>query len=504
MASPLDTTASENAAAVTLSGALTDTGDGISLSGNAGSSIAFTGTLAISTAGGPAFHATGGGTVSATAADSTLTATGARALHLSGAAIASEGLRFAAVTASDASHGIDLAATGSGPLEVTGDGSDDRNGSGGSISGMSAHGILLDDTGPVTLRNMDITGNDGGGIRGDDVGGLVVVAGRILDNSDDPDDAERRNNVLLHEATGVIVFQDSLVQGSEHNQIEIENFEAGSATIDVVRTELRANGINSGLQVEARGEADFVLDVRDSVFAEHHATGVHAFARNTASLTASIESSTFEDNNIAVNVAAQHTATLHTSIIGNTAEGHASHTFNATVHDDAEHDTIITGNEIDAQDTAASVGVRLLVENDSVMRARVEENIVEGQSSGNGVRVLAREDAGNVHLVLRDNHVGSTSSSAAYSVEPIHESYLCAAIDGNTGGSGHPSRDLFVDLFDATASGDFEGLEPGPASQQEFEAHLQSANPDLRIGSFVAQPTNVTGVASGTCERPSE
>lgn len=494
--------ANKNGGTVSLAGAVGGTGTGIELTNNTGATVAFSGAIAISTSGVTAFSATEGGTVTATGANSALSASNARALTVTGTSIGAAGLRFRSISASNAQHGIELANAGSGPLLVEGDGSTNRNGSGGTISGMSSHGVRLSSAGPVTLRNMNVQNNTANGLRAESVAGLSVIAAHMAGNTSDAANPNTRNSVYLRNVTGTVRFEHSLIRESAHNQIDFEN-NTGTATIQIVQSEVRDNVINSGVQVEAIGSSTVTLNVTGSTFSGTHATGVHAFARNTAQLTASITGSTFQNNNVAVNLASQHTAVLRTTVSNNTISGHASHSINATTHEGATHETVVTGNTINAGATVASVGIRVVSEDNATMRALVENNSVTGLSSGHGVRVLVRE-AGEpkAHVVLRNNNVASTSPSPAYSIEPLQTAYFCGVISGNTGGSSHPTRDLLVDLFDTGARGDFEGLAPGPATQEQLTAYLSGQNPGLRVGTFVANPSNAFGVAANTCQRP--
>ena len=77
--------ANRSSGTTTLSGAITDTGSGISLSSNTGATVSFTGTLNVNTGANDAFTATGGGTVNvSTGATRALTTTTGTALTLNG------------------------------------------------------------------------------------------------------------------------------------------------------------------------------------------------------------------------------------------------------------------------------------------------------------------------------------------------------------------------------------------------------------------------------------
>jgi hypothetical protein len=139
------TVVNKNGGSVSLSGAVSGSGTGISLTTNTGSTISFTGGISLSTGANDAFTATGGGTVTATQNNTsivnTLTTTSGGALKVTSTTIGAAGLTFRSITATSGSNnGIILDTTGaSGSLTVTGNGGTCINGntagcSGGTIS----------------------------------------------------------------------------------------------------------------------------------------------------------------------------------------------------------------------------------------------------------------------------------------------------------------------------------------------------------------------------------
>ena len=113
--------ANRTSGTVTLNGSIA--GSGISLTGNTGTTISFTGALTISSGSGAGFLATGGGTVAATASGSTLTSSTGRALDVENTTIGNGGLKLQSISANGGANGIVLSNTGaSGGLTVTGSG----------------------------------------------------------------------------------------------------------------------------------------------------------------------------------------------------------------------------------------------------------------------------------------------------------------------------------------------------------------------------------------------
>lgn len=206
--------------ALTLSGTIASTGQGIDVQNNVGGTIAFTGSskslstganagvsltnnagttisfggggLVIGTTTGAGFEATGGGTVTVTGAGNTVASAGGVAVRVQNTSIGLAGISFYSVTATGGANGIVLTNTGTGGFQVTGDGASDASnatrgrttarsgggtialGSGGTISGTSGAGVSLSNADNVVLRNVVVQGNNGDGIEAANVAGLVV------------------------------------------------------------------------------------------------------------------------------------------------------------------------------------------------------------------------------------------------------------------------------------------------------------------------------------------
>ena len=154
--------------AVIISGPVTDTGTGILLDDNDGTTITFRGGLTLSTGANPAFTAINGGTVEVCdenpcnpatiggLVNTISTATGT-ALTVANTTIGAGGLTFRSISANGAQRGIILNTTGTGAFAVTGTGTTD--GSGGTIQNAATRGAEIISANNITLANMNFTGN---------------------------------------------------------------------------------------------------------------------------------------------------------------------------------------------------------------------------------------------------------------------------------------------------------------------------------------------------------
>jgi hypothetical protein len=167
---------------VTISGAVDDSGGGVSLSGNSATTVSFTGVLTISTNTNTAFSAVAGGTVSANNPANTIATTGNTALDLELGTTIGGGLTFRSINSSGGNSGIILNGTGSsGGLTVTGSGTP---GSGGTIGSKSGPGIaLINVNGPVSLTDMATTNVSGTDVMVQGGSGDVIYTGTIANTA---------------------------------------------------------------------------------------------------------------------------------------------------------------------------------------------------------------------------------------------------------------------------------------------------------------------------------
>ncbi len=152
----------------------TTTGNAIDLTTNTGATFNFTGgTLVLATTSGKGFNATGGGTVSITGTNNTIATTTGTALTVTSTNISSGGITLKSLNSNGAANGINLSTTGAnGFLTITGTGT---NNSGGTITGSTADGILLNSTRQISLTDMSVSSSTQSHIDATAVNGLTLT-----------------------------------------------------------------------------------------------------------------------------------------------------------------------------------------------------------------------------------------------------------------------------------------------------------------------------------------
>ena len=286
---------SHTGGAVTFSGAVSDTGIGINLGSNTGATINFTGGVAASTGANVAFNATGGGTVTVTGANNTLTATTATTLNVQNTTIGASGLTFKSISSSGGtSDGIVLDNTGSsGGLTVTGDGTNTSvggNSTGGIIANKSGSdgsttsgiGIYLNNTRSVTLRRMTINGtNQNFGIYGTNVTGATLEYSTVSGTNGTNLGADE-GSIIFDGLLGTSAFTKVAVSGAVEDNFRVRNSSnTSSVTID---SSTFSNAPNDNIIFEPSGTATVTARVTNNTFTGAGGDHLQTATSNSATL----------------------------------------------------------------------------------------------------------------------------------------------------------------------------------------------------------------------------
>jgi hypothetical protein len=245
--------------------ATTTTANAIDLTNNTGGTVNFTGGLTLNTTSGVGFNATGGGTVSATGAGSTIVSTTGTALNVVNTAIASSGLTFQSISANGAANGIVLNNTGAnGGLTVTGG---STAASGGTIRN-GATGISLTNTRNVSLNRMQLNDFSDFAIRGTSVVGFTMN-NTVINGTNGNDVAADEGSVRFDELTGSASISNSSISGTVETQFRVTNTTGTLNRItfnNVTFGAMNAATGDDGLLIESLNNAVINATVQNSFF----------------------------------------------------------------------------------------------------------------------------------------------------------------------------------------------------------------------------------------------
>ncbi len=464
---------------------------GIALTNNAGATMRFDGPLSLNTGVSPAFSATGGGTVVATAAANTLATTTGTPLSVTGTTIGADDLTFRSVASSGAANGIVLATTGNaGGLNVTGTGVAP---SGGTISGSTGPGISLSAVGGgVDLDGLNVTSGQDDGIRAATVTGLRLTDSTVTANGNSHAGGAEERGLDYLDVTGASAIVRTTVSGSDDSNAHVRTT-AGTSDLTVTGSTFSGSKFNAGLRLRGEGTSIQTAHVTGSTFATNADPG---FAMQTDSANTATQTLFFNDNTLSGGSAnavsgrpqvslnadggAHVKATISNNHIKSAAGSEVILNTGAASTAGATFDAMVTGNTInDAQpgtlDAPVDGGSALWgwAHGDGATRIEFRNNTVANWG-GRGLEVSHNDGTGTADFTV----VGNTLSTPDATLNTYEGMYAFA------GGAGGDTSNVCVDM----KTNDFDGI------------GRQTA-PDLALDRFTGSQlrfagNNATAVAS--------
>jgi CSLREA domain-containing protein len=512
------------------------TEQGISLTGNTGANITFSGGINIRTTTNAAFTSTGaGGTGTLTITDPSgatankLQTTTGTALNVANTNIGAGGLVFESISANGGSNGIILSSTGaSGGLTVTGTGGTctdaDKTGcSGGVIQNLTGSddsgatpvgtGIVLNNTRNVSLTRMYVHDASNYGINGTSVVGFTmansVVSGSNGTNVNSP---FRDSSMSFGELTGTVNISNSFISGGILRNLEISNT-SGSLDITVNACNIHDTGkspYTGGLEgddnffLENQSTANIAAHITNNTFSQ--ASGDHFNGNLTGSGTVSY---VITGNNYSNTLTGGRTTLLGGGffILGASYNGN----FTYKVSDNGSIATPLTGN---------NQGGAIVVNKgsgSSTYSGRIENNVIgnpavtgSGSKSASGIDVESHGSGSHTTLInnntIRQYHDGgivlisgespsgvgfdATITNNTISNPDNISGALGNAIHINTGTVSSPA-DIVTACMDIKSNSIAAGGEDGD------NGTLNDSQVDLRVRQRFSSTTRLPGLPAG-------
>ncbi len=426
---------------VTLSGAVTDPGFGINLVSNGAGAIGFTGNLDLATSTNTAFSATGGGTVSATGAASTIVTTTGTGVNIVSTAIGASGVTFQSVSSNGASNGIVLNSTGTdGGLTVSGTGG---AASGGTIQNANT-AVSLTDTSNVTLGNMILTTNSDSAITGSNVTDLVLNGTTVSASGN----AVGENSIDLTNLRGLAnAFNNSTITASTtaERAVRITNT-VGGGTADalIINGSTFDNTFASPvggdlLEISLNGTSKFDATITNSTFSASRTNGVQMLVEGNAEGDLDISNSNFTLMGIGIDMGVTGTGSLTFDVSSNPAitarSGYGTTMVNLFTDDTASAEGRVNNN-LNIRSGGAGTsgfGIRFNVNGNSTAIVEAKNNTISDIGFDIGIDALARGGNGRLDATITGNTV-TVSAPALYDIRTQAQdtNAVCANVANNT------------------------------------------------------------------------
>ena len=367
-------------------------GFGIDDNGNVG--VAVLTDIGINNTAGGGVRVDSGGTITATGVN-TIVTTADTALNVTNTIIGAAGLTFRSISANGAVNGIVLSGTGtSGGLTVTGDGSNARNGSGGTIQNTTSHGIVLTSTDSFSATSLNLTspGNSSAedGIRATNITGSGLYrSGVVTGISQASADGIRIENT----STDLTLFEvrDSLFIGQNsggNDGIFVNGLGTSTMRIDIV-------GSSTPSASSCTGTTNGNVTQFDSILGD----GVQVSPQGSSTITLNLRNSCFTTTQNYMSTCPTGMCETGTSRFTGSLGGNG--TMRATVENNIFQDT---GTQTGILPVSSQIGVVDFGANDaSTLRLRFRNNLIEDIEVEQGLRILGDDNPAEIDAIIASN-----------------------------------------------------------------------------------------------------
>jgi hypothetical protein len=528
-----------SAGVVMISKQVVDTGQGILLNNNTGSTVSFTGGLTLSTGANAAFTATGGGTVTATQNNTTIvntlaTGTGT-ALTVQNTTIGGAGLTFRSITATGAANGIVLTNTGAiGGLAVTGNGgvctlASPATCSGGRIQDSAGVGIALTNTSAPTFDRINVARGFAEGIALSSMtNGLTLTNSVISVNGNLVGyNTTGENNLELTNVAGTVTLTGTVLNDGYGGNVAVANTGNQMLTLSVSNTTIQnsvgdATSVSScssgceGIGMELAGTTTTTLSVQGSTFAGNAGNNVEVRVKQNAVLTTTISGNAFSgqnDPNASVLGGGIILAGLGDPTLAATFEGTMNYTISNNTFDRMHISPI-------AVNLSPLYFSGVFVQGNGDATGTISGNVIgtsgvqhSGSVTGHGIALDSRGGAGSAHTVLVTGNqiygynsssginltVGETSSASATNVTITNNTlgtpgqFTTNGLHVNSGNTSTSADQVCVDVRNNNLAG--SGLNSAPGVDTDFRLRQRQLT-TVRLPGYAGANTDTAAVVA--------
>ena len=463
--------------ALTLSGTIASTGNGISVQNNSGGTIAFTGSskslstganagvslannagatisfggggLVVGTTTGAGFEATGGGTISVTGAGNTVASNGGVAVHVENVTTGVTGLTFRSVSASGGSNGIVLRNTsGSNTLQVTGSGA---AGSGGTIQNTAGRGIELENVSGVAFAFVSVLNTGRSGVGGTEVtdfafnNGTIQNSGTAMGSGDSNIGFNTGPAGSARNLSGTVTISGNTLSNAYQHGIDIVNYSGTVADLAIIGNTITSAAstsasTGSGIRVLVRGSAGATSHLTQAMITGNvvrnfpSGAGIQVEGGNTAAggpvATVGVPGSATNVVSITSNrISGQAAARLATGAIVTVVSGRGQGNFDVSSNGTAADPIAYTAGTAIQHSALGQVTVQTRIANNQISA----NNSFGSQGIGVGADAFfSSADAPVLDVAVTGNSVSNTDGNGILAVARGSSATMRATVQNNT------------------------------------------------------------------------
>lgn len=330
------------------------------------------------------------------------------------------GIQLEAVSSNGAAEGINLSTT-TGYFRLIGDGSNLRNGSGGSIQNSQNEGIKLINVVAVNLSSLNVSGSLKSGIYGESLQGFSFKGLRVENNGDGLD--EHGINILNFSSSSSAEISNCQISNSRENNINIvlntsSSGQSLSITNSIINNLQAVNGSN-GVYFEAGTGSNATLTLTGNTINDNYGMGLNAQVINSGILNVNATQNSFNSGITAtyeqrggVLLGSSSSGTLAFTVDRNTgtcSEGNAINVLGVNGN--------YSGSIINNQLFPGTQGIGINARTEGTGTATI---VIDGNIIGSGGSPVTTTNAG-IHLSSR-NGTGNINATVSNNVIEIQES----------------------------------------------------------------------------------
>jgi hypothetical protein len=323
-------------------------------------------------------------------------------LSVTNSTIGAANMTFTSISSAGGANGILLNNTGSsGGLVVTGTGAAST---GGTITGTTSDGILLTNTGAVSLSYLNVQNSQESGLLGTSVTGLTLANAVFTNNGNDSAD----EGIKVTNLWGTSTWSNVTVSGSAHNNVFIHNTSGSLASLTITGGTFDGNtgpfGAN-GILFEATSTATVgTVTINGATVDGALGSGVFIQAQGAATIAdAVVSSSNITNNGIGMNFTQANSASIAFKVLNNTnftgSQLHAINVFSSSTSTAGAITGRIAGNQIGqsavpGSGSAFGAGIRVVVQSQTRGIVLIDGNVVRQTPFGRGIEVSGQSAPG--------------------------------------------------------------------------------------------------------------
>jgi uncharacterized repeat protein (TIGR01451 family) len=314
---------------------------------------------------------------------------------------------------------------------------------GGTIQSTTGAGVAINNATNVSLTRMRILNSGTDGINVLNINGFTLNKSNVTDISGVAGDrgVEMGDFSTGTPVNGTINITNSTIGPTPHDNFGL-GIASGTSTWNITGTVFTGSVLNTGFNMETRAAtvSSFLMDgcVLQNQFADgmqiQPASGV-----NSTITSATIQNSTFQNNNIALDLNHDGTSSVTYKVLNNTLLNQVANSINFFSSATAGTSGTLNGRFVNNRigdpaifKSGGGIGIRININGGAAARVLLDSNVIRQIPDGRGIEIISRNGTGGTDATLINNQVNTdfvtTAQNQGFSLSNIFLQSNCLSI----------------------------------------------------------------------------